>query len=169
MRGVTNSSSFTVRAAVATDIPVLARQRVTMFRDMARLAPVLAEPLELGTASFMRDALPRGEYLAWVAESTGRAPAIVGGAGVQLRPILPRPREDAVDLELGPEAMVLNVYVEPAWRRQGIAEALMRALLDDLHDRNIRRIVLHAADAGRRIYERLGFTATNEMRLTRRA
>jgi ribosomal protein S18 acetylase RimI-like enzyme len=163
-----SSSSFTIRAAVAADISTLARQRVTMFRDMAKLAPVLVEPLERGTASFMRDALPRGEYLAWVAESAGPAPAIVGGAGVQLRPILPRPREDVIDLELGPEAMVLNVYVEPEWRRQGIAEALMRTLLHDLHQRNIRRIVLHAADAGRGIYERLGFTATNELRLTRR-
>ena len=157
-------SSFTVRAAVAADIPVLARQRVTMFRDMAKLAPVLADPLQHATVAFMNDALPRGEYLAWVAEST--ALTIVGGAGVQLRPILPRPRDGVVDLELGPEAIVLNVYVEPQWRRRGIAEALMRTLLDELARRNIRRIVLHAADAGRRLYERLGFMPTNEMRLT---
>jgi ribosomal protein S18 acetylase RimI-like enzyme len=155
-----------VRVAVAGDIPVLARQRVTMFRDMAKLAAVLDEPLERATAEYMRNALPRGEYLAWVAESTGSCPAIIGGAGVQLRPILPRPREGVVDLELGPEAMVLNVYVAPDWRRRGVGEALMRALLDELAARHIRRIVLHAADAGRRLYERMGFVPTNEMRLS---
>jgi len=159
-------SPFGVRVAVAGDIPVLARQRVTMFRDMAKLAAVLDEPLERATAEYMRNALPRGEYLAWVAESTGSCPAIIGGAGVQLRPILPRPREGVVDLELGPEAMVLNVYVAPDWRRRGVGEALMRALLDELAARHIRRIVLHAADAGRRLYERMGFVPTNEMRLS---
>jgi hypothetical protein len=29
----------------------------------------------------------------------------------------------------------------------------------------VRRIVLHASDDGRRLYERLGFVPTNEMRL----
>jgi ribosomal protein S18 acetylase RimI-like enzyme len=158
--------SFSVRLAVAGDIPVLARQRVTMFRDMAKLAAALEEPLERATAEYMTNALPRGEYLAWVAEASGLRSAIIGGAGVQLRPILPRPREGAVDLELGPEAMVLNVYVEPDWRRRGVGEALMRTLLDELATRRIRRIVLHAADAGRRLYERLGFVGTNEMRLS---
>ena len=93
-------------------------------------------------------------------------PTVIGGAGVQLRPILPRPPEDgAGDLVLGPEAIVLNVYVEPAWRRRGVARALMRALLDDLAARGVRRIVLHASPDGRRLYERLGFAPTNEMRL----
>jgi GNAT superfamily N-acetyltransferase len=158
-------SSAGVRLAVAADIPVLARQRVTMFRDMAKLAAALEDPLERATVAYMRDALPAGEYLAWVAVSADLDPVIVGGAGVQLRSILPRPREDVVELELGPEAIVLNVYVEPDWRRRGVGEALMRTLLDELARRNIRRIVLHAADAGRRLYERLGFVPTNEMRL----
>jgi ribosomal protein S18 acetylase RimI-like enzyme len=41
----------------------------------------------------------------------------------------------------------------------------MRALLQELAGRGIRRIVLHASDEGRRLYERLGFVPTNEMRL----
>jgi ribosomal protein S18 acetylase RimI-like enzyme len=57
------------------------------------------------------------------------------------------------------------VYVEPPWRRRGVAEALMRALLSALAERGIRRIVLHASDDGKRLYQRLGFVPTNEMRL----
>ena len=85
---------------------------------------------------------------------------------MQLRPILPRPRPASDELELGPEAIVLNVYVEPEWRKRGIADALMRALLQELAARGIRRVVLHASDDGRRLYERLGFVVTNEMRLS---
>jgi ribosomal protein S18 acetylase RimI-like enzyme len=153
---------FTVREADATDIPFLARHRAAMFRDMGKLATHQEETLVRATATYLRDAMPRGDYLAWVAQDTGEPPAIIGGAGAQLRPLLPRPGFGD-DLELGPEAIVLNVYVEPAWRRRGAAEALMRAVLDTLAQRGIRRIVLHASDDGRRLYERLGFVSTNEM------
>jgi GNAT superfamily N-acetyltransferase len=156
---------FAVRQAITTDIPVIARHRASMFRDMGQLAAHLVEPLERATASYLTDALPRGEYLGWVAENEGPAATAIGGAGVQLRPILPRPRPGSDDLELGPEAIVLNVYVEPAWRRCGVGDALMRAVLDALADRGIQRVVLHASNDGRRLYERLGFAATNEMRL----
>jgi ribosomal protein S18 acetylase RimI-like enzyme len=156
---------FAVRQAGTSDIPRLAQHRAAMFRDMRQLPSHQEEPLVRATASYLRDALPRGDYVAWVAEDDGTPPMTVGGAGVQLRPILPRPRPGDDDLELGPEAIVLNVYVEPAWRRHGIGEALMRAVLDALAVRGIRRIVLHASDDGRRLYERLGFLPTNEMRL----
>ena len=159
-------SHFVVREARESDIEVLARHRAAMFRDMGQLAPHQEEALERATASYLRDALPRGEYLAWVAEPQEEAATIIGGAGVQLRPILPRPRAGAEELELGPEAIVLNVYVEPDWRRRGVGEALMRKVLEALAERGIRRVVLHASAEGRGLYERLGFVATNEMRLS---
>jgi ribosomal protein S18 acetylase RimI-like enzyme len=155
---------FVVRQAGAGDIAVLAHHRAAMFRDMGSIVPHQQEPLERATEAYLREALPRGEYLAWVAEDPASS-TVIGGAGVQLRPILPRPRPRSEELELGPEAIVLNVYVEPQWRRRGVAEALMRTLLEALAARGIRRIVLHASDDGRRLYERLGFLQTNEMRL----
>ena len=156
--------AFVVRKATVADIEALAGHRAAMFRDMGDLAPDREAALAGATATYLRDALPRGEYLAWVAESAGE-PEIIAGAGAQLRPILPRPGSTERELELGPEAIILNVYVQRKWRRQGIAEALMRELLDDLAGRGIRRIVLHASPDGRRLYERMGFEATNEMRL----
>jgi hypothetical protein len=40
-----------------------------------------------------------------------------------------------------------------------------RSVLAALAERKVRRIVLHASDYGRPLYERLGFVPTNEMRL----
>lgn len=157
--------AFVVRQAGAGDIEHLARHRVAMFQDMGEVQPEVAEPLERATAAYLAEAMPRGEYVAWVAETSDSE--IIGGAGVQIRPILPRPRPRSRSLELGPEALVLNVYVVPAWRRRGVANALMRELLDSLSARNIHRVVLHASDEGRPLYERLGFAQTNEMRLNR--
>jgi ribosomal protein S18 acetylase RimI-like enzyme len=158
--------SFVVRPATADDIPHLAHHRAAMFRDMGTLASHQEDALRSATASYLQGALENNEYLGWVAEAPGTL-SIIGGAGAQIRSILPRPRSGSEELERGPEAIVLNVYVEPAWRRRGVADALMRAVLDGLAARGIRRIVLHASDEGRRLYERLGFVATNEMRLRR--
>ncbi|MGE5814205.1 MAG: N-acetyltransferase family protein, partial [Acidobacteriota bacterium] len=156
--------TFQVREATVADIHVLAEHRAAMFRDMGRLAPDGEAPLVRATVDYFRDALPRGEYLGWVAQASSTEEPI-GGAGAQLRPILPRPRSGGDGLELGPEAIILNVYVTPGWRRRGVGEALMRSVLAALGQRGIGRIVLHASDDGRRLYERLGFVPTNEMRL----
>jgi hypothetical protein len=84
--------AFHVREATLVDIPLLAGHRAAMFRDMGRLAADGEAALIRATADYFRDALPRGEYLGWVAQSAGSPPEAIGGAGVQLRPILPRPR-----------------------------------------------------------------------------
>jgi GNAT superfamily N-acetyltransferase len=159
-------SSFRVRHAQLSDVEILAHHRSAMFHDMGQLALEARGALTAATAHYLRAAMPAGDYLAWVAEDEAAPGQIIGGAGAQLRPIMPRPRDGADGLELGPEAIVLNVYVESAWRRRGVAAALMRTLLADLADRGVRRIVLHASDEGRQLYWRLGFTPTNEMRLT---
>ena len=157
--------TFLVREATIVDVPLLAHHRAAMFRDMGRLASDREMALVAATAEYLRGALPRGDYLAWVAQSQVSPAEVIGGAGVQLRPILPRPGPAGDSIEPGPEAIILNVYVELAWRRRGVGEALMRSVLTALAERKIRRIVLHASDEGRRLYERLGFVPTNEMRL----
>jgi GNAT superfamily N-acetyltransferase len=66
----------------------------------------------------------------------------------------------------GRHAIVLNVWTEPRWRRQGVAESLMEAVLGWARAERLDRLVLHASEAGRPLYERLGFVRTNEMRYT---
>jgi hypothetical protein len=52
---------FAVRQADTADISFRAQHRAAMFRDMGQLAPHQEETLERATASYLRDALPRGE------------------------------------------------------------------------------------------------------------
>jgi GNAT superfamily N-acetyltransferase len=56
------------------------------------------------------------------------------------------------------------VYTEPAWRRRGVADALMRQVIRWAEAERLDRLVLHASEAGRALYQRLGFAPTNEMR-----
>ena len=137
-----------------------------MFRDMGQLAPELYAPLVEETVRYLEDALASGEYVGWLAASPGDPATIVAGAGVQQRRILPRPitSEDSTWLAHGREAIVLNVYTDPAWRNRGLAGLLMEQVLDWARASRIDTLVLHASAEGRRLYERLGFAQTNEMR-----
>jgi GNAT superfamily N-acetyltransferase len=71
-----------------------------------------------------------------------------------------------VAVAAGRHGIVLNVYTESAWRRRGLAELLMRHVLEWARAQRLDRLVLHASAEGRALYERLGFVATNEMRFS---
>ncbi len=150
---------YKIRPAARGDAAVIAHHRVEMFRDMGQLRGD-AEEAALTTASraLLDAALPSGKYLGWVIESAG---AVVAGGGLVLQRPWPGPEMPAG----GEEAYVLNVYVEPAHRRLGLARALMEAMLSWCRERGVARVGLHASDEGRPLYEALGFASTNEMRL----
>ena len=148
-----------IRMATADDAAVIAGHRVAMFADMGTLPPGAGEPLHAACVAYLRDAIGR-DYFGWLA--CDAEDIVVGGCGLQLRTILPRPSRDGITAT---EGIILNVYTQRPWRRRGIAERLVRACIDWARGRGIERIVLHASDDGRALYEKLGFRQTNEMRL----
>jgi GNAT superfamily N-acetyltransferase len=156
-----------IRRAGGPDARTIARHRVGMFRDMGSLAAADEADLLEAVTAFLGPALEDGRYSAWLATPLDRPSEVIAGAGVLLWRTLPRPLPGG-GLTEGWQALVMNVYTEPAWRRQGIAERLMRALLAWTREQGIATVVLHASNEGRPLYERLGFTPTNEMRLIQR-
>lgn len=155
---------FAIRPATAADAAVLAHHRAGMFRDMGELPDDLRDTLEQAATAYFARAIPDGRYVAWVAYARERPSEIVGGAGLQLRELLPRPHRAQTRLMRGPQALILNVFTERPWRRRGVAEALMRELLEWCRENGVESVVLHASNEGRPLYEKLGFTPTNEMR-----
>jgi GNAT superfamily N-acetyltransferase len=157
---------FVVRLALLEDVPSLARHCVEMYADMGGLPSECREPLRDAAEAFISVALPRGEYVAWVAVLKEEPGRVVAGAGLHLRPAVPRLRRRGTSIEItaGPQGVVCNVYTERAWRRQGAAAAVLQALLTWAAARDVPHIFLHASNDGRQLYERLGFVPTNEMR-----
>jgi GNAT superfamily N-acetyltransferase len=72
-------------------------------------------------------------------------------------------------LEHPQNGWIIGVYVVPACRRRGIARALTDAALNWLRQTACVDAKLHASPYGRAIYESLGFTLTNEMKLSLRS
>ena len=58
---------------------------------------------------------------------------------------------------------VLNVFVEPSYRRKGLAAKLMELADKEFAGRGVTYAILNATRMGRPLYEKLGWAATNEM------
>jgi GNAT superfamily N-acetyltransferase len=156
-------TTYTIRLATPVDAAVVAGHRVAMFRDMGEVrtealaAQLLAESTTALTA-WLRDQ----SYIGWLAADD--CGAVIAGAGVHIKPQLPRISHDGARVVATPMPLVVNVYTQPEWRGKGIARALMNVLMEWAVGQDTDHVVLHASDAGRPLYLSLGFEATNEMR-----
>jgi GNAT superfamily N-acetyltransferase len=62
------------------------------------------------------------------------------------------------ELALGPgEALVLNMFTRPAYRRRGIASELLGRTIAEARSRRLSALRLQSTDEGRPIYVRAGF------------
>lgn len=157
------TSSLVIRRATVCDAAVIARHRVAMFSDMGSVqtSQLASSLLELSTSALV-DELGKESYVGWLAlDGTNQ---VVSGAGVHVKPQLPRISDDGTSVVTASLPLVVNLYTEPAWRHQGIARALMATLMQWARSQGFDRLVLHASDAGRPLYVSLGFVPTNEMR-----
>lgn len=162
------SEQFAVRLATPEDVDAIAEHRARMFEEMGQVPPEAFEILRAKSRDCLGDLLTRSEYIGWLAIPTQRPDIIAGGAGVQLRKVLPHPLPGANEenrVAEGRHAIILNVFTLPHWRRQGVAALLLQRIIDWARAERLDRLVLHASEAGRSLYERLGFVGTNEMRL----
>lgn len=150
--------TYSLRLATADEAAVLAHHRAAMFRDMKEVDEQGASIIENASEDHLAALIEAREDFGFLAEHEG---VVVGGGGVWLRPLLPRPGT----LQGAMEAYVLNVYTEPEHRRSGVARAIMEAIIDWSRDRRLARVTLHASKDGRSLYEALGFEPTNEMRI----
>jgi GNAT superfamily N-acetyltransferase len=139
-----------MRAATSSDAAIISRHR---YPDEHQFRPTYTAWLE--------DAIPRAVYLGWLLEleEPGVEEMVIAGAGL-------------VILEWGPTwhnpnplaARIVNVFVEPDFRKQGFARKLVMRCLEEARTRNITHLNLSSTDMARGLYESLGFTAaTNQM------
>jgi GNAT superfamily N-acetyltransferase len=154
---------YHIRTCTLDDAAIVARHRVEMFREMGEVpTDALARELLDKSTAALAATLADGTYVGWLAVlDHGK---VIAGAGVHIKPQLPRMSHDGARVEVAPVPLVVNVYTERDCRGQGIARALMRAAMKWASTVGSDRVVLHASDAGRPLYVSLGFNPTNEMR-----
>jgi GNAT superfamily N-acetyltransferase len=138
-----------------------------MFQDMDELASDAFEVLRSKSEARIEVALRSGEYVGWLGSPANELDVVAGGAGVQVREVFPHPKDTeqgSVGVAEGRHGIVINVFTEPSWRKQGLAALLLTNILNWAAHQRLDRLVLHASRQGRSLYEHLGFVPTNEMR-----
>ena len=155
--GLTAEADMLIREATMADLTTIMRRRRGTFYDMGFCDKAALDAMEDTSAPFIKTGHEEGSFRAWLAEVNGVV--VAGGAlvivGHPSAPHEPNPRR----------AWILNMYTEPEHRHRGFAKAIVETIVGWCRTQGFASVSLHASDAGRNLYEVLGFTPTNEMRL----
>lgn len=144
------------RTATPADAQLIAHHRRRMFVDAGRADNQVLEIMARNFETWVAKAIEDGKYIGWLTSDGGR---VVAGAGLMLLDWAPHP----LDPHSTQRGYLLNVYVEPEYRRKHLASQLIEYALAEARRRKIRVVALHSTEAGRRLYESNGFRRTNEM------
>jgi GNAT superfamily N-acetyltransferase len=141
-----------LRPARPADLDLLVRHRRGMWEDMGQVERGVPDPSEANYRAWLEPRLASGEVVGWVA-GDGIASGLLWFQECQPRPRVPG----------GTVPYLLSVYVDPAHRRHGLARSITEAAIAAARAAGHPRLALHASEAGRPVYEKLGFVAAPEM------
>jgi GNAT superfamily N-acetyltransferase len=146
-----------LRKAGVLDLGTIMHHRRCMFSEMGFRDNAALDAMEATSAPFIKAGIESGSYRGWLVES---AEGVIAGGGVVITGFPSAPQDPKPC-----RAWILNMYTEPEYRGHGMAKSIMEAMISWCRDEGFGWVSLHASDAGRHLYETLGFKPTNEMRL----
>ena len=144
------------RNATVDDADLITRHRKAMFADMRDAPESILEEMARHFEPWVRRMLTNDRYAGWIISDGDRDIASAGLLILDWAPHFLDPTGDQ-------RGYILNVFVETEYRRRGLAQALMAECMDEARRRGIRIVALHASKKGQPVYEKLGFTTSNEM------
>lgn len=148
---------FETRLATVADAELIAEQRCRMFIDGGQGDEAVTKAVFAKFVPWVRQKLEDGSYVGWLVSNDG---VVMAGAGMLLMDFPPH--------WMDPEpvrAYLLNFYVDPEFRGQGLAYRLLKTAVEEAQRRGIKVVSLHASKFGKPLYERNGFEPTSEMML----
>jgi GNAT superfamily N-acetyltransferase len=143
------------RPVTLADLDLVCRHRHEMFKASGRSDEALA-PMSAAFRGWLEPRLASGDYFGWIAADGG---APIAGLGMMVIDWPPHPSHPTQ----AARGYILNVFVEPERRGQGIAKALMDLAMTEGRRRGLQYMILHATTQGRPMYENLGWAQTAEM------
>jgi ribosomal protein S18 acetylase RimI-like enzyme len=144
-----------IRVARHTDVDQLVElRRDSTFEESAPSEGQTRPDYERDFHAFLDDALDSGRWHIWVAEADER---IVAHVFVALVDKVPRPVCENRRI-----AYLTNVYTLPAFRGQGIGTELIRRAQRAAKEADVELMLVWPSAASIELYERQGFTASNE-------
>jgi GNAT superfamily N-acetyltransferase len=147
-----------IQQAQPGDLDLLCRLRVAFLAEHRGVeVEMLPNAFVEETRLFLEHMHQSGAIRSWLGEVSGRC---VGLVSVVLHDAPPVPEDTRTH-----EGYVINMYVDPLHRRQGVGKALLETCLASAPELGIRRFYLRATDDGRSIYQLAGFAPNDLMEL----
>jgi ribosomal protein S18 acetylase RimI-like enzyme len=150
---------LTTRRATPDDADLITRHRKAMFTDMRDAPEPILSEMARNFEPWVRRMLANGKYAGWITSEGERA---IASAGLLILDWAPH----FLDPTCEQRGYILNIFVEPEYRRRGLAQMLTKECLAEAGRLGIGVVALHASAKGRPVYEKLGFKASNEMLFT---
>jgi ribosomal protein S18 acetylase RimI-like enzyme len=147
---------LTTRLAAIADAGLITAHRKAMFAEMGNVTDSTLSEMSRNFEPWVKRMLEAGKYVGWVVEAGNRQIASAGFFELEWPP-------HPLDPQACHRGYLLNFWVEAAYRGQGVARSLVTECLAEARKRRLHVVSLHASDAGRRVYEAMGFRGTNEM------
>ena len=142
---------MTVRCATEKDIPLLcALRRQQLIDEGIRPDTDIDPELEAWFAGRLAD----GTLVEWLQEENGKIIATGAVVFYSFPPTYTNPS--------GMKGYITNMYTDPAWRRRGLATAMLDRAVREARQRGVRKLWLGASTLGRPVYLHYGFRQTGE-------
>jgi GNAT superfamily N-acetyltransferase len=154
----TARSKLSVHKAGLRDLDTLVQQRRAMWEALGIRDKEQHLKGDQVYKRWARARLKNHELMAWIVKSSdGR---VAGGGSVWLSRVQPRPHRAGMV-----QPYLLSMYTEPDFRRRGVASMVVKEAIELCRKNKYERLMLHASEMGRKVYSKLGFKRTWEMRL----
>ena len=138
-----------VERATTDDIPELVELRLAyLTEDSGPLDRDVADAIARDLPGYYRERLGR-DLIVYVVRDRDSI------ASCAFLLVVRKPMSPA--FPTGMTGTVLNVYTRPAWRRRGMARALMETMLRDTREMGLSVVELKATDDGYPLYLKVGF------------
>jgi len=145
----------TYRELLESDIPIARELRALMIREMDHWDPDITHPAwRQNYSDFYSSRMAKGKAALFLAEADSRP---IGVAAIYM---MTNHRSEIFGFH---SAYVSNVWVEPQWRRRGIASTLMRMAVEWAKQHGCEVVRLRSSKMGRAVYAGLGFVTSDEM------
>lgn len=151
---------MSLREATERDIPRLGIHHRKMFEEICEkkgesIDPSVCKAMERAYAKKLKQELTDGSCKAWVIENENK---IVASGAITIASLVPTPKD------LSSSVVYLHsMYTEKEYRNNNFANLIVERAIRFCRDNGIKRVFLNASEAGRPIYEKVGFRAAPEM------
>ncbi len=147
--------SWTIREGRVEEVDRLVALRCAMFEGIGIDDPKVLGRIAEASRKYFLENMPTGLFRVWVVETDGE---LVGSIGLVVHSAPPRPSN-----LVGKTGYIMNLVTLPAWRRRGIARALLSHVIEVLRVEGVPLVTLHASEEGRGLYEDLGFWVGDDL------